>query len=70
MRTLEIGEKRRISNESPGEYEIVRMNLVGPPNPTRRGDFRNKAYSIELALKMAKEGIGEVTVSPSVARPS
>ena len=48
MRTLKVGEKDIITNENPGEYELITMNLIGPPIKTSSGTFRNKIYSLML----------------------
>ena len=48
MRTLYVGEKNVISTENPGEYELIRMNLIGPPVKTSSETFENKVYSIML----------------------
>ena len=48
MRTLQVGDKNVITIENPGEYELIRMNLIGPPVKTNTGTFQNKVYSLML----------------------
>ena len=46
MRVIEVGAKDEISFENPGEYELLSMNLIGPPIKSKSGTFQNKFYSL------------------------
>ena len=48
MRTIHIGEKKEISVEHPGEYELILMNLISSPIRSSSGQFRSKSYSLML----------------------
>lgn len=48
MRTIDIGEKRTVSYEFPGDYELIRMNLISAPILTNSNKFYNKTYSLQF----------------------
>ena len=48
MRTVQVGDKDEISYSNPGDFELLSINLIGPPILSSSGAFQNKIYALQL----------------------